>query len=64
MSQYILNYPESELELKYKIKRLNDKWRDFLKIRLNNEYSDCIEDFFVTEGFYPYYTYQKRESCL
>lgn len=60
MSHYILNYPESELELKYKIKRLNDKWRDFLKIRLNNEYSDCIEDFFVTDGFYPYYTYQKK----
>lgn len=61
MNQSILHYPESELELKDKIEQLNDKWRDFLKIQLSNEYADCIEDFFVTDGFYPYYTYKKKK---
>lgn len=61
MNQSILNYPESELELKDKIKLLNDKWLDFLKVQLRNEYSGNIDDLFVSDGFYPYYTYQKKK---
>lgn len=61
MDQYVLNYPESELELKDKIDRLNDKWLDFVKIQLGNEYSGNVDDLFVSDGFYPYYTCQKKK---
>lgn len=61
MSQSILKYPESELGLKDKIKQLNSKWLDFLKVKLNNEYSSCIDELFVSDGFYPYYTHQKKK---
>ena len=47
MNQYILNYSESELELKDKIDRLNDKWLDFVKVQLGNEYFGNIDDLFV-----------------
>lgn len=61
MKQNILRYPESEFELKEKINQLNDKWLNFLKTQLNNKYLDCIEKLFVSDGFYPYYTYQKKK---
>lgn len=61
MNQHTLNYPESELGLKDKINQLNDKWLDFLKIQLGNEYSDNMDDLFVSDGFYPYYTFQKKK---
>lgn len=60
MSTYVLKYPESELDLKEKIENLNGEWLDFLKEQLPNE-SCNIEKLFVSDGFYPYYTSQKKK---
>lgn len=62
MNQSILHYPESELELKDKIEQLNDKWRDFLKIQLSNEYADCIEDFFCNRWVLSLLHLSKKEN--
>lgn len=60
MNEQILTYPDSELGLKEKIENLNGEWLDFLKEQLPNE-SCNIERLFVSDGFYPYYTFQKKK---
>ena len=60
MNEQILTYPDSELGLKEKIENLNGEWLDFLKEQLPNE-SCNIERLFVSDGFYPYYTSQKKK---
>lgn len=60
MNEQILTYPDSELDLKEKIENLNGEWLDFLKEQLPNE-SCNIERLFVSDGFYPYYTSQKKK---
>lgn len=51
-----LYYPESENNLKSEIEKLNDRWKKHLVSITGDE---NISEIFVTDGFYPYYTYQK-----
>lgn len=53
---YSLNYPESELDLKLEIEKLNDRWKNHV-VSITGE--DNISEIFVTDGFYPYYTVQR-----
>lgn len=55
-SDYKLNYPESERNLKFEIEKLNDRWKKHLVSITGDE---SIPEIFVTDGFYPYYTNQK-----
>lgn len=61
MSKNSLNYPKSELGLKDEINRLNSKWLEFLKVRLGDKCPGNIDELFVSDGFYPYYTSQKKK---
>lgn len=56
----VLKYPESELELKSKVEQLNSEWLAFLIDLLGNEHPD-IKELFVSDGFYPNYTTQKKK---
>lgn len=61
MSKNSLNYPKSELGLKDEINHLNSKWLEFLKVRLGDKCPGNIDELFVSDGFYPYYTSQKKK---
>ncbi len=60
MSEKVLKYPDSELSLKEDIENLNGTWFDFLKKQFVDE-SCNTEKLFVSDGFYPYYTFQKKK---
>lgn len=53
---YTLYYPESEIELKSDIEKLNARWIKHLVLTTGKE---DLSEMFVTDGFYPYYTNQK-----
>ena len=49
---YTLNYPESELNLKFEIERLNNRWKNHLGSITGEK---ILSEIFVSDGFYPYY---------
>lgn len=58
---YVPVYDNSELILKDKIEELHKQWIANIINKDNSDIADELRDLYVPDGFYPYYTKQKKK---